>query len=191
MHFHPEEERPGQNHVPMLSYATWSERFGADRYIAGKTITLDDKSYTVVGVLSAGFQFGTTAADFQALSQVDIWVPMTLDPQRLQRNAHMLYVIARLKPGVKLAQAQAEFGRLGGEPRAAVPGAKQGQTDRRRAAGRSGDEERSRGTRDIAWRSWTGAADRLRQRRQPAAKPHRLAEAARCSPRLTHPSDPA
>ena len=107
--FLPEEDRPGQNRVAILSYAAWSERFGADRDIVGKTITLDDKSYTVVGVLPAGFQFGSTAADFQARSQADIWVPMALDPQRLQRGTHMLRVIARLKPGVKLAQAQAEL----------------------------------------------------------------------------------
>jgi putative ABC transport system permease protein len=107
--FLPEEERPGQNRVAILSYAVWNERFGADRDIAGKTITLNDVSFTVVGVLPAGFQFGSTAADFQARSQVDIWVPMALDPQRLQRDAHMLLVIARLKPGVNLAQAQTEL----------------------------------------------------------------------------------
>lgn len=107
--FLSEEDRPGQNRVAILSYAAWSARFGADREIVGKTITLNDKSYTVVGVLPAGFQFGTTAADFQARSQADIWVPMALDPQRLPRNAHMLRVIARLRPGVKLAQAQADL----------------------------------------------------------------------------------
>jgi predicted permease len=110
--FLPEEERLGQNQVAILSYAAWSERFGADRDIAGKTITLDDESYTVVGVLPAGFQFGSTAADFQARSQVDVWVPMARDLQRLQRGAHMLHVIARLKPEVKLAQAQAELDTL-------------------------------------------------------------------------------
>ena len=107
--FLPEEDRPGHNRVAILSYAAWSGRFGSDRDIAGKTITLNDESYTVVGVLPAGFQFGTTAADFQARSQVDIWVPMALDPQRLQRGAHMLCVIARLKPGVELAEALAEL----------------------------------------------------------------------------------
>jgi putative ABC transport system permease protein len=107
--FLPEEDRPGQNRVAILGYTAWSERFGADRDIVGKTITLDGESYTVVGVLPAGFQFGSTAADFQARSQADIWVPMALDPQRLQRGAHMLHVIARLKPGVKLAQAQADL----------------------------------------------------------------------------------
>ena len=107
--FLPDEDLPGHAHVAVLSYATWSERFGADRDIAGKTITLNDNSYTVVGVLPADFKFGSTAADFQAGSQPDIWVPLALDPQKLQRGAHMLNVIARLAPGVTLAQAQAEL----------------------------------------------------------------------------------
>jgi len=107
--FLPSEDLPGQDRVAILSYATWSKQFGADRDIAGKAITLDDESYTVVGVLPADFQFGTTAADFQSRSQPDIWVPLALNPQKLQRGAHMLEVIARLKPGVKLAQAQAEL----------------------------------------------------------------------------------
>jgi putative ABC transport system permease protein len=111
--FLPEEDEPGKTHVAILSYAAWSARFGADRDIAGKAITLDDESYTVVGVLPASFQFGTTAADFRARDQADIWVPMELDPRRLQRNAHMFHVIARLKPGVELAQAQAELDVLG------------------------------------------------------------------------------
>jgi putative ABC transport system permease protein len=111
--FLPDEDRPGQNHVAILSYAAWSSRFGADRDIAGKTITLNDEGYTVVGVLPAGFQFGSTAADFQARGQTDIWVPLALDPQKLQRNSHILRVIARLETGVKLEQAQAELTVLG------------------------------------------------------------------------------
>jgi predicted permease len=107
--FLPEEDRRGGNRVAILSYPTWRDRFSADRGIAGKTITLDDNSYTVVGVLPADFQFGSTAAEFQARSQPDVWVPLALDPQRLQRNAHMFRVIARLAPGVALPKAQAEL----------------------------------------------------------------------------------
>jgi putative ABC transport system permease protein len=107
--FLPEEDQPGQRRVAILSYAAWSERFGADRDIVGKAITLDDESYTVVGVLPADFQFGSTSADFQARSQADIWVPMALDPQRLQRGSHVLQVIAPLAPDITLAQAQAEL----------------------------------------------------------------------------------
>src|SRR5215510_5535140 len=107
--FLPGEDLPGQDHVAILSYGAWSKRFGGDREIAGKTITLDGAGYTVVGVLPADFQFGTTAADFQPQSQPDVWVPLALNPQELQRGAHILHVIGRLKPGVKLAQAQAEL----------------------------------------------------------------------------------
>ena len=106
--FLPEEDQPGQNRVAILSYPAWRDRFGADRDIAGKAITLDDDRYTVVGVLPADFQFGSTAADFQTRSQADIWVPLALDPQRLKRNSHTLRVIARLAPDVTLAQAQSE-----------------------------------------------------------------------------------
>jgi putative ABC transport system permease protein len=111
--FLPEEDRPGHNRVAILSYASWSGRFGADRDITGKAITLNDESYTVAGVLPADFQFGSTAADFEARSQVDIWVPLALDPEKLHRNSHTLRVIARLKPEVKQAQAQAELDVLG------------------------------------------------------------------------------
>jgi len=107
--FLPEEDQPGRDRVAILSYAAWSERFGADREIVGKPITLDDETYTVVGVLPANFLFGTAAADFQARGQADIWVPIALDRQRLQRNSHTLQVIARLAPDVALAQAQAEL----------------------------------------------------------------------------------
>jgi len=111
--FLPDEDRLGHDRVAILSYAAWSKYFGADRDIAGKPITLDDTSYTVVGVLPADFQFGSTAADFQAGSQPDVWIPLALDPQRLQRGAHMLNVIGRLAPGVKLAAAQAELNVIG------------------------------------------------------------------------------
>lgn len=107
--FLPDEDQPGKDQVAILSYAAWSKRLGADRDIVGKAITLNDESYTVVGVLPASFKFGSTAADFQARSQADIWVPLALDPQKLHRNSHTLHVIARLKPGVKLALAQAEL----------------------------------------------------------------------------------
>jgi putative ABC transport system permease protein len=107
--FLADEDRPGQNRVAILSYRVWQERFGADRDIPGKQITLNDTSYTVAGVLRRIFNSRVAAADFQARSQVDIWVPIALDPQKLQRGTHPLRVIARLKPGVELAQAQAEL----------------------------------------------------------------------------------
>jgi predicted permease len=111
--FLQEEDRPANSRVAVLSYRAWQERFGADRGITGKTIRLNDDTYNVVGVLPADFQFATNAADFQARSQVDIWVPLALNLEKLNRGTHPLRVIARLKPGVTLSQAQAELNVLG------------------------------------------------------------------------------
>ena len=107
--FLPEEDQPGQNRVAVLSHRVWQERFGADRAMLGRQVTLNDVAYTVVGVLPADFQFGSTPADFRARNQADIWVPIALDPLKLQRGTHPLRVIARLKPGVELPQAQADL----------------------------------------------------------------------------------
>jgi putative ABC transport system permease protein len=111
--FGPGEERSGQHQVAILSHGLWLERFGGDRGIVGRAVTLNDSSYTVVGVLPPGFQFASQAADFQARNQADVWVPLTLDPQKLQRGTHPLRVIARLKPDVDLARAQAELDVIG------------------------------------------------------------------------------
>ena len=59
--FLPEEDRPGQNRVAILSHRVWQERFGADREIAGKTVTLNDSGYTIAGVLPADFRFASRA----------------------------------------------------------------------------------------------------------------------------------
>jgi putative ABC transport system permease protein len=111
--FLPEEDQPGNNQVVILSHPVWQQRFGADKDITGRTVRLNDATYTVVGVLPAAFQFATNAADFQARSQIDVWVPLALDLEKLNRGTHPLRVIARLKPGVSLPQAQAELNVLG------------------------------------------------------------------------------
>src|SRR6266446_4243518 len=107
--FFPEEDQPGHNDVAILSERVWRERFGADRKIVGRAVTLNDNSYTVVGVLPTDFRFASRPEDFAARNQFDIWVPIALDPEKLKRGTHPLRVIARLKPGVQLEQAQAEL----------------------------------------------------------------------------------
>jgi len=108
-----EEDQPGRNQVVILSHRIWQQRFGADRGIAGRQIRLNDNLYTVVGVLPADFQFATNASDFQASNQPDIWVPLALNLEKLQRGTHPLRVVAKLKPGVDLARGQAELDVLG------------------------------------------------------------------------------
>jgi putative ABC transport system permease protein len=104
--FLPEEDQPGRTNYALLSHALWQRRFGGDLAIAGKAIRLRDQSYTVVGVLPAGFSVLGSA--------VDVWIPLGLDPHDV-RTAGMrfLTVIARLKPGVAIGRARIEMGVIG------------------------------------------------------------------------------
>src|SRR5262249_35047406 len=98
---------PGKNKVVVLSHAFWQRRFGGDRSLVNKNITLNDESYTVVGVMPPSFQFGREFGQV-----VDLWTPIAFTPEQLSYNRltnEFLFVIARLKPGVTIQQAQAEL----------------------------------------------------------------------------------
>jgi putative ABC transport system permease protein len=105
--FLPEEDQPGKNKVVVLSHGFWQRRFGGDPGIVNKNITLNDESYTVVGVMPPNFQFG------RELGQVvDLWTPIAFTPQQLSYNNltnENLFVFARLKRGITIGQAQAEL----------------------------------------------------------------------------------
>ncbi|MGD0761035.1 MAG: ABC transporter permease [Candidatus Sulfotelmatobacter sp.] len=97
----PEEDQPGRSHVVVLSYRLWQEHFGGNPDIVGHDINLDGQPYLVAGVMPASFQF----PDFAKM-----WTPMAwTDQERAVRGEHHSIVIARLKPGVDLKQAQTEM----------------------------------------------------------------------------------
>jgi putative ABC transport system permease protein len=100
--FLPEEDQPGHANFALLSYALWRRRFAADPAIAGKTIRLRDQSYTITGVLPAGF--------FVLTPDVDVFVPLGLAPAAAGRT---LVVVGRLAPGATLQQARAEMDTIG------------------------------------------------------------------------------
>lgn len=103
--FTAEEDRPGNNKVALLSYELWKDRFGSEPHIAGSKIKLDGNPYVVVGVLPAGFQFGSFHSD--------LWLPQGIDLGKLPpRHIRLMSLVGRLKPGVTLAQAQAELNLL-------------------------------------------------------------------------------
>ena len=100
--FLPEEDRPQANKVVVLSYPLWQSRYGGDRDILNRTILLDGEKHTVVGVMPSGFQWIDT--------EEQLWAPLGLDAEELaNRGGHYLTVVARLKPGVTMAQAQSEM----------------------------------------------------------------------------------
>ncbi|HEV7797281.1 MAG TPA: ABC transporter permease [Pyrinomonadaceae bacterium] len=99
--FVTEEDQPGANRVVMLNHSLWQQRYGGAGDIVGRELLLNGSKYTVVGVMPPGFQFLS--------SKVGLWVPIAFTPQGLaSRGRHYLSVVARMKPGVTLAQADAE-----------------------------------------------------------------------------------
>lgn len=98
----PEEDQPQANKVVMLSYSLWQQRYGGEQSVIGRELLLSGEKYTVVGVMPAGFQFME--------SYIKVWVPIAFTSEELaQRGGHYLTVFARMKPGVTLAQANADI----------------------------------------------------------------------------------
>src|SRR6059058_2457218 len=102
--FVPDDDKPG-THVVLLSYSLWQRRFGSDPSVIGRALTLNGESYTVVGVMPRLVQLpGYENRNDQ------LWVPIAFPSEEAaQRGNHFLEIIARLKPGVTLKQAQAEM----------------------------------------------------------------------------------
>ena len=112
--FLPEEDRPGSNHVIILSYSTWQSYFGGRSDVVGKRLTLNNDAYTVVGVLPRDFSFVGKASDYHSRNHFDVWTPLALPhpPQAWQRGTHPLCIFAQLKPGVSLQQAQTDLNQV-------------------------------------------------------------------------------
>jgi predicted permease len=102
----PDEDHPGRSNVVVLSHRLWQERFGSNRNIVGSYIKLDGASYLVAGVMPASFRF----PDF-----AQMWTPLAwTDQEKAVRGNHNLVVVARLRPGIEMKQAQAEMNTISG-----------------------------------------------------------------------------
>ncbi|MEJ2009837.1 MAG: ABC transporter permease [Acidobacteriota bacterium] len=101
--FTPDDARKGSNPVALLSNAYWKRQFDSDSAIVGKAIDLNGHPVTVAGVLPPSFDFG---AVFSPGEKVDLFTPFILDDWRNDGND--LTMVGRLRPGVSLAQAQAD-----------------------------------------------------------------------------------
>jgi predicted permease len=102
--FVSDNDRPG-THVVLLSYSLWQRRFGSDPNVIGRAVTLNGESYTVIGVMPRLVHlpgYGNW--------NDEVWVPIAFNNEEVtERGNHFLNVIARIKPGITLKQAQAEM----------------------------------------------------------------------------------
>jgi len=120
----PEDGKRGAAPVALLSEGLWRSRFAADPAVIGIAIDLDKRAFTVVGVMPDAFQYPLMMKTRQ------LWIPLLQDPLfgpwTTLPGGHWLRVVARLKPGIPLVQAQAEMDainrRLAGKYRAGDPG---------------------------------------------------------------------
>jgi putative ABC transport system permease protein len=104
--FTKEEDAPGRNEVVILSHAAWQQRFGGDPGVLGRSITVNDRPSTIVGVMPAGFTFPASTTEF--------WFPIALNPANATRGGHFLAVVARRKANATLGQVETEMKAIAG-----------------------------------------------------------------------------
>jgi len=109
--FMPREDQPGGPLVVLLSDAFWRRRFNADPAAIGSNITLDQKDYTIAGVLPPDFRFDLLGPNIDLIT-TRVFDLNLATPQMIQAGASFLNALARLRPGVSLEQAQAEMDAL-------------------------------------------------------------------------------
>lgn len=110
--FTTQDEMPGRDLQVILSDRIWRSRFAADPGIVGRTIRLDEQSFTVVAVMPPVAHPGNEYHSIPDGETVDVWTPFTYQGNSSQRGAHYMEAIARLKNGVSVGQARAEMDSL-------------------------------------------------------------------------------
>ncbi|CAA9303613.1 MAG: Acidobacterial duplicated orphan permease (function unknown) [uncultured Gemmatimonadaceae bacterium] len=103
--YRAEEEAEGRDAVVVIGHGLWSRQFGADPTAVGRTVRLNGRERTIIGVLPRGFAFPT--------ADTDVWVPLVVAPRlREARGAYWLSAVGRLRPGVTLEGARSDLGAI-------------------------------------------------------------------------------
>ena len=147
--FRADEDTPGRNNVIVLSHTMWQQRFGGDPGVLGRSVTLSGTPVTVIGVMPPEFYFPSRAAEF--------WQPVAFDPASATRGGHFIGVLARLKPGVTMAQSAAELrsiaARLAADTRRRTPTSRPRSCRCRRTSSGASGRRSSRSSARSAWSS--------------------------------------
>jgi predicted permease len=137
--FLPGEEQTGKNDVVVLGYDAWMKHFNGSRNVIGTAVRLDGHTYTIVGVMPAGFRFPLNTRD-------GLYMPVHLDVATWMttRGGHWLRTVGRLKDGVSVEQAQADMQHIFANIGKAYPDTDGGRTVRLQALSQAIDQQ-SRG----------------------------------------------
>jgi predicted permease len=109
--FLPEEDTPDKPLTVILSHGLWQRRFGGDSKVLGQSLTINGRSFTVVGVMPPDFTLGyEVMPTVGSVAQAELLLPLPLSTERMNNHGDENYnVLARLKPGATIAQAQTEL----------------------------------------------------------------------------------
>ncbi len=112
--FLPEEDEKGKPQTVILSHGFWQRRFGSDPDVVGKTLTLNDKSYAIIGVMAADFALNKEVMPtLNGIQRSDVLLPLPIsESDRANRGGEDFNIFARMKSGVTAAQAQADMDAL-------------------------------------------------------------------------------
>ena len=122
--FRPEEDSPGHSPAALLTFGMWTRRYGRDPQIVGRSILVNGQPYQVVGILPAGFDLPREVLPtLYGTGQADILMPLPLGPEAARVRTHEDYnILAKLKAGVSVPEAQAEMQPLTARLRRDYPG---------------------------------------------------------------------
>jgi putative ABC transport system permease protein len=118
--FLPDDGKPDQPDVIVLSYGLWQRRFVGDEHVIGRHVTMNNRDTTVIGVLPSDFTLHITKSSMSN-KPPEIWQPWQVSNQLRLRQGRFAMAVARLKPGVTLPQAQAEMDTIAGRLEKAYP----------------------------------------------------------------------
>ena len=111
--FDEHDEQPGNNQVVVISHELWIDKFAGATDILGRQVSLDGRPYKIIGVMPPAFGYphkSDLAFGDGNVATTQVWVPFAMTPQyKMDRDNTSFFAMARLKPGVKLAEAQAEI----------------------------------------------------------------------------------
>jgi len=121
--FRTDEEGSKSRPVTVLSHGLWTQRFGADPAIVGKTVQLDGRDHVVLGIMPRGF----VGLEHYFFGRCDYWVPIDFDIRQLPRDVgHWFRTVARLKPSTSVKQAEAEMAAISAGLAASFPATNDG-----------------------------------------------------------------
>jgi putative ABC transport system permease protein len=120
--FLPGADAPGGEAVVVISHTWWIQRFHMDPAVVSTPLTIDGRSYTVIGVMPPSFRFPVALPGENMVAPIDLWIPMRRTPDLEQRASHNFWAIGRLKAGVTLERARVEMNTIAARLAQQYPG---------------------------------------------------------------------